>query len=62
MDVLLALAPDADPDVLTLARIQEEVKTAFASLMPGIEVNVSLVDDMRTAVRANVEGEAVYAY
>jgi hypothetical protein len=61
VDVVLSLAPDAEPDPLDLIRIEERVRAAFVRALPGVPVDVSVLQDMRPQVRSRAETEAVYA-
>lgn len=60
IDVLLRLGPDSKADLLDIARIGNLVREAFAARMPGIPVDVSVFEDMRSPARDRAAREAVY--
>jgi len=62
VDVVLSLAPEADPDPIDLIKLEDRVREAFETEMPGVPVDVSIYQDVRRDVRETVDTEAVYAY
>lgn len=62
VDVLIDINVEKVRDVLGLVRIGRDIKGAVNQTLPSVDVEVADLGALKSGIRKEVEGEAVYAF